>query len=55
MEPYRDMITEQMVNDEINIPLGTSKLEANRWLIRVSHHISRITFHMEKAVLYTAK
>jgi len=55
MEPYRNMITEQMAKDEINIPLGTSKLEADRWLIRVSHHIARITSHMEKAVLYTAK
>jgi len=55
MEPYRNMITEKMAKDEINIPLGTSKLEADRWLIRVSHHIARITFHMEKAVLYTAK
>ena len=34
---------------------GTSKLEADRWLMRVSHHIARITFHMEKAILYTAK
>jgi len=55
MEPYRNMIAEKMAKDEINIPLGTSKLEAARWLIRVSHHIARITFHMEKAVLYTAK
>lgn len=55
MDSYRSMITEQMAKDEINIPLGTSKLEADRWLIRVSHHIARITFHMEKAVLYTVK
>ncbi len=55
MEPYRNMIAEKMAKDEINIPAGTSKLEAARWLIRVSHHIARITFHMEKAVLYTAK
>ena len=55
MEPYRNMIAEKMAKDEINIPLGTSKLEAARWLIRVSHHIARITLHMEKAVLYTAK
>ena len=55
MEPYRNMIAEEMAKDEINIPVGTSKLEASRWLIRVSHHIARITFHMEKAVLYTAK
>ena len=55
MEPYRDMIVEEMAKDEIDIPRGTSKLEAVRWLDRVSHHIARITFHMEKAVLYTAK
>ncbi len=55
MEPYRNMIAEKMAKDEINTPLGTSKLEAARWLTRVSHHIARITFHMEKAVLYTAK
>ena len=55
MESYRNMITEKMAKDEITIPSGTSKLEADRWLIRVSHHIARITFHMEKAVLYTAK
>ncbi len=55
MLPYRDMIAEKIARDEINIPFGTSKLESARWLIRVSHHIARITFHMEKAVLYTAK
>ena len=55
MKPYRNMIAEKMAKDEISVPSGTSKLEAARWLIRVSHHIARITFHMEKAVLYTAK
>jgi phosphate:Na+ symporter len=55
MLPYRNIIAEKMAKDEISIPSGTSKLEAERWLVRVSHHIARITFHMEKAVLYTAK
>ncbi len=55
MLPYRNMIAEKIAKDEINIPSGTSKLEAERWLVRVSHHIARITFHMEKAVLYTTK
>ncbi len=50
MEPYRNMIAEKMAKNEINITLGTSKLEASRWLIRVSHHIARITFHMGKTV-----
>jgi phosphate:Na+ symporter len=55
MEPYRNMIAEKMAKDDITLHSGTSKLEAARWLIRVSHHISRITHHMEKAVLYTVK
>lgn len=55
MESYRDMIAEKMANGEINIPMGTKKLEAARWLIRVSHHIARITYHMEKAVFDTTK
>ncbi|TNF45392.1 MAG: Na/Pi cotransporter family protein [Epsilonproteobacteria bacterium] len=55
MLPYRNMIAEKMAKDEISISSGTSKLEAERWLVRVSHHIARITYHMEKAILYTAK
>jgi phosphate:Na+ symporter len=55
MLPYRNLIAEKMANDEINIPTGTKKLESARWLTRVSHHITRITYHLEKAVLYTAK
>ena len=51
--PYRDMIAEKMARDEISITSGTSKLEAERWLVRVSHHIARITLHMEEAILYT--
>ena len=53
--PYRDMIVEEMAKDEINIPLGTSKLEAVRWLERVSHHIARITNHMEEIILVAGK
>ena len=55
MPPYRDMIAEKMAKDEITILEGTSKLEAQRWLSRVSYHIARITYHMEKAILYTSK
>ncbi|MEA3455501.1 MAG: Na/Pi symporter [Campylobacterota bacterium] len=53
--PYRDGVVEEMAKDEIDIPLGTSKLEAVRWLDRVSHHIARITYHMEEIVLVTGK
>lgn len=55
MLPYRDLIAEKMAKNEMNISLGTKNLESARWLIRVSHHIARITYHMEKAVLYTAE
>ena len=55
MLPYRNMIAEKMARDEISITSGTRKLEAERWLVRVSHHIARITYHMEKVVLYSAK
>lgn len=55
MESYRNIITKKMANDEINIAQGTNKLEAARWLVRVGHHIRRITFHLGKAVLYTTK
>jgi phosphate:Na+ symporter len=55
MLPYRNMIAEKIANNEINIPTGTRKLESARWLIRVSHHITRITYHMHKAILYTGQ
>ncbi|UPT76619.1 Na/Pi symporter [Sulfurovum sp. XGS-02] len=55
MLTYRNLIAEKMANDEITIPSGRKKLESARWMTRVTHHISRITYHMEKAVLYTAK
>ncbi len=55
MLSYRNLIAEKMANDEITIPSGRKRLESARWMTRVTHHISRITYHMEKAVLYTAK
>lgn len=55
MLSYRNLIAEKMANDEITIPLGRKKLESARWMTRVTHHIFRIVYHMEKAVLYTAK
>jgi len=55
LKPYRNTITKKMARDEINFQIGTGKLEAARWLDRVSYHIVRITHHMEETVLYTAK
>ncbi|MEA2048626.1 MAG: Na/Pi symporter [Campylobacterota bacterium] len=55
MLPYRSTIAEKMAKDEISIVSGTRQLEAERWLVRVSHHIARITYHMENAILSMAK
>ena len=55
MKHYRNMTVEEMVKDEIDLPSGTSKLEAARWLVRVNHHIARISYYMEQVVLETAK
>jgi len=55
MKHYRDMIVEKMVKSEINVPTGTKKLEAIRWLARVNHHIARITYYMEQTILEIAK
>ncbi|QOR62846.1 Na/Pi cotransporter family protein [Sulfurovum sp. ST-21] len=55
VEPYRKEIARNMAEDKISMHMGTSKLEAVRWLVRVSHHISRIASHMKEAVFLTAK
>ncbi len=55
MKHYRDATVEEMVKDEIDLPVGTGKLEAVRWLVRVNHHIARITYYMEQSILETAK
>ncbi|WP_295422139.1 Na/Pi symporter [Sulfurovum sp.] len=55
MKHYRDMIVEEIANDQIDIHTGTKKFEAIRWLTRVSHHIARITYYMEQTILETAK
>jgi len=52
---YRKRVTKEMAEDKIAMQTGTGKLEAIRWLVRISHHISRITEHMQEAVIETAK
>ncbi len=53
--PFRKKIAEEMAEDKISMDAGTAKLEAIRWLVRITHHISRITLHMEEAILFIAK
>lgn len=52
---YRDRVTNEMAQDKITMQTGTGKLEAIRWLVRVSHHISRIMEHLQEAFIETAK
>ncbi len=40
---------------ELTVPDGTARLEAVRWLHRVSHHIARICTHITEAYVASAK
>jgi len=55
LKPHRKIIIKQIARGEIDVQEGTDYLEAVRWLKRVSLHISRISYHYEKALLATAK
>jgi len=55
LKPHRKMIIRQIAKGEVDVEEGTDYLEAVRWLKRVSLHISRISYHYEKALLATAK
>lgn len=48
---YREEIANQIASGEIDVPNGSDKLEAIRWLNRVSIHIYRINYHIHKAIL----
>jgi phosphate:Na+ symporter len=47
--PYRASIMEQIASGELSVPEGTRRLEAIRWLDRVSHHLDRIMQHLGTA------
>ena len=47
--PYRASIMEQIATGELDVPEGTRRLEAIRWLDRVSHHLARIIQHLDIA------
>ncbi len=47
--PYRATIMEQIASGDLDIPEGTRRLEAIRWLDRVSHHLARIIQHLSIA------
>ncbi|RZM82418.1 Na/Pi cotransporter family protein [Leptolyngbya iicbica LK] len=55
VRPYRDQTIAQMAQGELDVVQGTARLEAIRWLRRVSKHIARITGHMQQATLAIGK
>jgi phosphate:Na+ symporter len=51
VEPLREMIMAKIASNEMDVPDATSRLEAIRWLERVSKHIARITYHFMQALV----
>lgn len=55
IEPFRGFIANKIAEDKIDIPEGNQQLEAMKWLSRVSTHIWRITYYLERTVMDTAR
>ncbi len=55
VRPYRQTVMAGIASGAFDAVFGRSKLEAIRWLRRVSKHIARITEHVEAAVLAAGK
>ena len=55
VEPLREAIMAKIARDEIHVPEGTVRLEAIRWLKRVSKHIARVMQHYSEAELAAGK
>ncbi len=55
VRPYRRSVMAGIAGGTFDVYLGTGKLEAIRWLRRVSKHIERITEHVQLSVLASGK
>ena len=55
VRPYREAAMAQVGCGQIDVAAGTARLEAIRWLRRVSKHINRICYHMNQAMLAIGK
>lgn len=55
VDPVRDIIASSVAYGRIDVPEATDCLEAVRWLDRVSHHVARISLHLQRAVLSSGK
>ena len=54
-DPQRDIIAAYVADGSMTVPAATDCLEAIRWLRRVSRHIARINYHLNKALLASGK
>lgn len=54
VRPYRAEIMAKIASGAVDANIGTSNLEAIRWLRRVSRHITRITQHTNASLLAVA-
>ena len=50
VKQYRIKVMEQIGEGSIDVPEGTERLEAARWLRRVSNHVNSISQHFADAV-----
>jgi phosphate:Na+ symporter len=55
VRPYREATMALVGRGQIDVAAGTGRLEAMRWLRRVSKHIDRICYHMDQALLAMGK
>lgn len=52
---YREEIAQEIASGNLDVNEGSVKLEAIRWIRRVSFHLSRITFHLNNAIMQTGR
>jgi phosphate:Na+ symporter len=48
-QSLRARIVSDTALDQLTIPESTERLQALRWMVRVSHHLARITHYLERA------
>jgi phosphate:Na+ symporter len=51
VEPLRAFTVEQVAQDAITVAIATDRMEAIRWLERVSRHLARINHHLATAMM----
>lgn len=54
-QQYREDIANKIATGELDVPDGSDRLEAIRWINRVSIHIYRINYYIHKAILSSGK